>query len=376
MKKTAVIILVIIMIATPAVTASAVNPYSLGDVNGDGNITTADYLMIKKSFNGSTTLSPMEKNAADINKDGLITTVDYLRLKQYFAGKYDLNDTELAKIFLPYTEEDPLMQSMVILTNTGRIIVIDGGIQTDGSSADYLFTFLARNCGLKKQNWTIDTWFFTHAHTDHIKEFVNMTKLHSNIKINKIVCDLIDEDYIMSMPEYEHEYTYVLGLFNEQAANFNVEIPQVGDTYVIDDLTFEILKTFRTPENKVYDNINDTSMVFRMTGGGKSLLILGDLGVEGGKDLVSMYGDNLKSDGVQMAHHGQRGVNKACYEKINPSICLWPTPKWVWNNTPGDLETLTVRGWMDDLGVQKHFTMWGGWLDGNVREYVSFPDDF
>ncbi|MEE0981029.1 MAG: hypothetical protein U0K91_05025 [Acutalibacteraceae bacterium] len=34
---------------------------------------------------------------------------------------------------------------------------------------------------------------------------------------------------------------------------------------------------------------------------------------------------------------------------------LWQTPSWVWDNRNGNLQTLEVRAWMDELGVQKNY---------------------
>jgi hypothetical protein len=85
-------------------------------------------------------------------------------------------------------------------------------------------------------------------------------------------------------------------------------------------------------------------------------LFLGDLGVEGGQKLLKRYPTELKSDIVQMAHHGQGGVSKNVYQAIAPRICLWPTPKWLWNNQPehkpihsGPWDTLSVRKWIESL---------------------------
>lgn len=62
----------------------------VGDVSGDAKVTSADYLLVKKSFAGAALLNDWMKAAADISSDEKITSVDYLRIKQYFAGKYDL----------------------------------------------------------------------------------------------------------------------------------------------------------------------------------------------------------------------------------------------------------------------------------------------
>ena len=53
-----------------------------GDINGDGRLSTADYLLLKKGILGSRTLTEEEKKSADVNADGRINTADYLLLKK------------------------------------------------------------------------------------------------------------------------------------------------------------------------------------------------------------------------------------------------------------------------------------------------------
>lgn len=61
-----------------------------GDVNGDGKITAADYLMIKDSIMGKFNLSNEQKKNADVNNDNKVTSVDYLMIKDYIMGKIKL----------------------------------------------------------------------------------------------------------------------------------------------------------------------------------------------------------------------------------------------------------------------------------------------
>ena len=53
-----------------------------GDINGDGKLTTADYLLLKKGILGSRPLTEDEKKSADVNADGKINTADYMLLKK------------------------------------------------------------------------------------------------------------------------------------------------------------------------------------------------------------------------------------------------------------------------------------------------------
>lgn len=55
----------------------------LGDVNGDGKITPADYVRIKNDIMETTPLEGIYKIGADVNRDGKITPADYVRVKNH-----------------------------------------------------------------------------------------------------------------------------------------------------------------------------------------------------------------------------------------------------------------------------------------------------
>ena len=58
-----------------------------GDIDGDGEISTFDYLTIKAAFSGEARLYGPSLEAADMNDDDRITTVDYLMVKRLFNGE-------------------------------------------------------------------------------------------------------------------------------------------------------------------------------------------------------------------------------------------------------------------------------------------------
>ena len=92
----------------------------------------------------------------------------------------------------------------------------------------------------------------------------------------------------------------------------------------------------------------------------RSVLFLGDLGPEGGRDLLQTCADKLPSDVVQMSHHGHSGVTKEVYEKIAPRVCLWCAPDWLWEEEDVEFEpelwgTKHQRKWMEELGVREHY---------------------
>ena len=54
-----------------------------GDINGDGNITPADYVKIKNHIMNVNKLQNVYKTAADVSRDGNITPADYVRVKNH-----------------------------------------------------------------------------------------------------------------------------------------------------------------------------------------------------------------------------------------------------------------------------------------------------
>lgn len=64
----------------------------MGDVNGDGKVLTADYIIIKKTFSSGKKLTGVVLKAADISGDGIISSIDYIRVKKNFNRDYDLYD--------------------------------------------------------------------------------------------------------------------------------------------------------------------------------------------------------------------------------------------------------------------------------------------
>ncbi len=61
--------------------------YKTGDVNGDGKVTSLDYMIIKNYIMGKRTLTASEKERADVNKDGRINSQDYMRVKNIIMGR-------------------------------------------------------------------------------------------------------------------------------------------------------------------------------------------------------------------------------------------------------------------------------------------------
>lgn len=242
------------------------------------------------------------------------------------------------------------MMGYIIKTNNNKIIAIDGGTPED--TENWL-----KN--IEQKGNKVDVWFITHPHRDHASVFQEVVEKHSEVEISKVYYTANPlEWYTKNEPIRANEITNFYNAINLVNIKDKVEEVNLNQKIKIDNVNCEILG-IKNPEITV-NPINNSSMVIKMNINGKKILFLGDTGVESGNKLLENQKDKLKADIVQMAHHGQSGVNKDVYEVIRPEICLWPTPEWLWNNDRGEgfntaqYKTVETRTWMNELKPKRN----------------------
>lgn len=247
-----------------------------------------------------------------------------------------------------------------ILESGDALIVLDGGF---ASEAPYLYEYL------KSLGGHVTAWFITHFHHDHFGAYSKILTEHPDITVDKVYYHFPSDEFLLAgEPLQDDERTAdLIKIMREAPSDRSIPVVTVekGDVYEFDDGK-AVVRVLRTPDETITHNpTNNSSCVFRFEVDGKSILFLGDLGVEGGDQLMAINPPELlKADYVQMAHHGQGGVSKECYAVIKPDYCLWPTPTWLWDNMgpegydTGLFSTVITRGWMSALRcVKRHYLM-------------------
>ena len=253
------------------------------------------------------------------------------------------------------------MNSFIIKTGDGRVIVMDGGFNED---AENMITYLRNITGETTPH--VDMWLLSHPHRDHISCFLQIMEQYPQaLTLERLCYNFPSEQFL---EKEQHRNDTCLTRFYADLPLFAkyVQILSLGDVMNVGEAHFECLYS---PNPELRFNVaNNASVVMMLTLGGKKLLFLGDAGVEEGQKMLALYQgtDTLKADYVQMAHHGQNGVEKDFYEAVSPKACLWCTPKWLWDNDAGkgynthSFKTIEVQGWMKDLGVEEHYIMMNG----------------
>lgn len=253
--------------------------------------------------------------------------------------------------------EDRQSMGYLIKTKNNKLIAIDGGLKENTQN---LIDNINENGG------KVDYWFLTHVHDDHLGAFVEIVK-NTDIQIDNIYVSLNDlswyEQYESSRIDFTKEFFQTL---EDEKIKDKIHNPQLNEILNLDGIKAEILG-IKNPE--ITENAgNEQSMVIKFDTGKTSFLVLGDTGTQSSEKLIKTQKEKLKSDIVQVAHHGQAGATEELYKLINPKICLWPTPTWLWNNDAGSGEntgnwkTFETRQWLKNLNVQQNYIG----KDGNV----------
>ncbi|MBE7013588.1 MAG: MBL fold metallo-hydrolase [Ruminococcaceae bacterium] len=234
--------------------------------------------------------------------------------------------------------EDFGMSYAIRLTDS-RFIIIDGGWDLE-PDADKLYNYIKENSEDEKP--VIAAWIMTHEHIDHYRCFnvfmrkyglyVTVEKMLFNFKEHK---DMLEEYFTDRKPDIKGEYSFEdsseshhISIMLDIVEEFKIKtyIPHTGQCYKIGDAVCEFLSTV---DDMYYftTNTNSHSLVFKMTLAGQEILWTGDASFSDSK-LSAKYGEKLKSDILQVPHHGF-GCGKEeeqiiCYNYIKPSVCFLP----------------------------------------------------
>lgn len=237
----------------------------------------------------------------------------------------------------------------IITTKNNELIIVDGGRDID---AKFVLEYIN-----KLGNGKVDYWFITHPHGDHVGAMVKLLETE-DITIKNLCYSYNSLEWYEKYDErgFEAEKKAIAELENKKIKN-RLEAKK-GQIINIDNLQCEIIR-IANPQITDSDNGNDSSMVFKIiaTDVNKSMIFLGDAFIRASEELLENP-NILKSDVVQMAHHGQNGVTKEVYEAIKPEICCFNSPKWLYNNDNGNgynsgiLKSIEVRSWIEELGAK------------------------
>lgn len=239
----------------------------------------------------------------------------------------------------------PLQCMGFVLAGTGDVVVIDGGTKAETDQLEQLLLSLGGR---------VTGWYLTHAHFDHIQSLIEILN-RGRISVGFVCYRFPARDYVERVERRDGRVACVRELEEALArTKVPVVVPQKGEP--IPAGHFSALPL--SDGNALGEDLNCSSVVYRLSTRGEPILFLGDMGVAGEARLMEEFPEEIRCPVVQMAHHGQQGVDGDFYRAVRPKVCLWPTPLWLWNNDigqgfdTGPYKTLETRGWIAELGCE------------------------
>ncbi len=189
-----------------------------------------------------------------------------------------------------------------------RAMLIDCG---EFEEAETVISYL-RAQGVKKLDYVVAT----HPHSDHMGA---MSEIISGFDVEKVIAPKVSEELTPTSKVYKNflmalkkkgmkltaakpETRYSLGEANEEG-----EVPP----------EFEILAPLKN-----YDDLNNYSVVLRLTYGSTSYLFTGDAEKTAQNDILEA-GENVDSDVLKVGHHGSStSTGEKFLEAVSPDICI------------------------------------------------------
>jgi beta-lactamase superfamily II metal-dependent hydrolase len=225
-------------------------------------------------------------------------------------------------------------QGYVFLLPDGRFIVQDGGYRNK-NRADNIYKSILE-IAPDPENIVIAAWFMSHPHIDHqqaIEEFLSKHKDDENLTIESFVLNYAPSSmYSYKRPDGYRETSgesvdNLFSLIKRCAPEAKIIKAHTGQMIKYgEDAYVEVLYTAEDYlPAELFDYVNSTSLVIRVTVSDTAVLLLADTTHASGRIMEQTFGDYLRSDMVQLAHHGKAPSNSSLYELVKAEVLLWPT---------------------------------------------------
>lgn len=238
-------------------------------------------------------------------------------------GQYlNTSSTELRLIFFAVGQGD----SSLIITPGGQKILVDGGPDRSLiSKLDGVLPLADRR---------IDYIILSHPHADHLTALPEVLRRYQ-----------IGEVIMNGTAHTAPDYLDFLRLIKEQ--NIPTKIIEQPQELVIDGIKFEFLEPTESFLATRPENLNDSSIVFKLIYASTSALYMGDF--ENEESLVINSTVPLKADLLKIGHHGSTNANDQNFlAAVSPTYAVIPVGK---NNSYGHPHYRTLY-YLKQLGAQ------------------------
>ena len=266
----------------------------------------------------------------------------------------ELTDPSLTVIGIG-TSGYPGGMGYVYKLSNGEFFIIDGGITRDEQcdnkaecSAEWLY-YTLQELADDPDNIVVAGWLLTHIHNDHLGAFIDMakdTKYTDKISVKKVIYSQPNDEHMKHVGKEYRKVWMPEALEGWQPDEVVKAHP--GQKFYFADVTVTILGSQDLVLPGVIDSHNNMSVVSKVEFMDYEALYLADAEGLMNAALKTHYGSELKTDILQLAHHGYNNTEAGpVYELADPTIVFWPVSTGHYDGTGG----ATVR----DVSFNKRF---------------------
>lgn len=218
----------------------------------------------------------------------------------------------------------------IIRLKDGTFVIYDSGMSND-------IVYKNLYDSLNKYNVTgttpvVRAWIYSHPHVDHVGGFFKFCESYAN--------SIIVKQFVFNNPTRTHyEYTIddppngdeiledrifkFLEYCEKYYPSADIVTAHTGQIMYFGDMKTEILHTHEDDYPTHLKAGNQISVLARFTIDDQTLLLTGDMHQTSAPIIVSMFGSHLRSDILQIPHHGYNGGTAEFYKTIKAQTLLY-----------------------------------------------------
>lgn len=205
--------------------------------------------------------------------------------------------------------------------------LVDSGHYFQMNDNDRIYRFMRERTPEGKPV-TVCGWLITHAHTDHISKLIDFLKYNTDdVVIEGFYQNLLPADY--AIWDGNHEEAEMAAKLFSVLEKYPAPVYKLhtGMRFYVRNLTFDVLSTHEDLYPAAIEDYNDTSAVVMLTAENTRIFIPGDAAVQASRLLEARFGESLRCDVAQIAHHGHTGLSPRCYELLRADTVIFPVTR-------------------------------------------------
>lgn len=237
----------------------------------------------------------------------------------------------------------------LIKTPNGQIILVDGGADNK----------VVRRLGEELPFWQkkIDLVVLTHPHDDH---FIGLIDVFKRYQVTSLL--ITGVEYFS--PGYKEFISIV------QRTKTKIFIYNGLNKFVVNGLNIESLYPLVNVANRKYDNLNNSSIILRLSYYDINFLLMGDAEVLVEQELLATKA-NLFAQVIKLGHHGSdTSSSEEFLKKVEPKVALISVGKDNEYGHPSQrilkrLERLNIKYYLTQDSGTVHLKTNGQWLEND-----------